>query len=202
MKKRIITVISVIVVAVAVVALILPVFNKSSLDLDLLNKRQNDLDENLKITIQYEEVVEGKDEFDSVDSYIRSLYDVPENFNKIIRLSVFVDNASNYSFWGSINPVWNENVFIQSECVDTNDANPAPPSVDANSKNRLRLYAFVSDDLTETEIIQALEETEFSFSFYIDNSKNSMEPYNVTAKGKFVDGKAAPNPWTTPPYTG
>lgn len=205
MKKKIITVISivsVISIIAAVVILLLPIFRDDSVNFDLLNKYQKELDESLTITVQYEEIVKNKDEYDSVDSYIKSLYDVPQNFDKIIRLSVFVDNKTKHSFSGSICPIENENIFIQSECLETNDPDPAPPFIESNAKDRLRLYVFVSCDLTEAEIMQALEQAEYNFSFYIDNSENSFEPYNVTAKGKFVGGKAEPNPWTTPPYTG
>lgn len=202
MMKKAITVVSMIAAITSVLILLLPIINKTSIDFDVLNKYQNDLDENLKITVQYEEIVRGQDEYAAVDSYIRCLYDVPQNFDKIIRLSVIIDNKTKHSFYGSICPVQNENVFIQSECLDTNDPDPTPPSIESNSKERLRLYVFVNHDLTETEIMQALEKAEYSFNFYIYNSEDSMNPYNVTAKGKFIDGKAEPNPWTTPPYTG
>lgn len=202
MMKKVITVVSMIATITSVLVLLLPIINKTSIDFDVLNKYQNDLDENLKITVQYEEIVKGKDEYAAVDSYIRCLYDVPQNFDKIIRLSVIIDNETKHSFYGNICSVQNENVFIQSECLDTNDPDPAPPSIESNSKERLRLYVFVNHDLTETEIMQALEKAEYSFNFYIYNSEDSMNPYNVTAKGKFIDGKTEPNPWTTPPYTG
>lgn len=139
-----------------------------------------------------------KAEYDYAISKLESSSPVPEDTRKMIKLSVSIDNQSDYNICGVLSTIENDELFITDEGLEYN----LSQVISSESIEIIKLYALTNEDLTETEIINALIKEEFEFVYNVVDKHNQISPYELKAKGKFVAGKAEPSPWTTPPYTG
>lgn len=187
-----------ILVIVICVFVILSLFALISKENDWFDVYRRNIEDDVTITIQYEGVVDEKVEYDYAISKLESSSSVPKNTRKMIKLSVTIDNQSDYSICGVLSTIENDELFISDEGLEYN----LSQVIASESTEITKLYALTNEDLTETEIINALIKEEFEFVYNVVDEHNQISPRELKAKGEFIDGKAEPNPWTTPPYTG
>lgn len=187
-----------ILVIVICVFVILSLFALISKENDWFDVYRRNIEDDVTITIQYEGVVDEKVEYDYAISKLESSSSVPENTRKMIKLSVTIDNQSDYNICGVLSTIENDELFITDEGLEYN----LSQVIVSESTEITKLYALTNEDLTETEIINALIKEEFEFVYNVVDEHNQISPRELKAKGEFIDGKAEPNPWTTPPYTG
>lgn len=139
---------------------------------------QENISENVTINLSYDGMLNDK-EYEEVTSYIGEITDIPDNFTKIVKLTISLKNNSPYAISGLISSVSNENLYMVPECTELE------PSYQIESKSSINVttYVYLNDELdTASEVENALENTDFDFSFYIENDNEPLDPYEITVQ--------------------
>lgn len=145
------------------------------------DKYQNNINENVNLTIKFDRLLDNN-EYEDFSAYIKQIADVPDEFNRIAKLTINFNNKSDYSLYGFISSIDNKNLFMVPECVDIESSE----IIFAKSNIELNMYVYISDDLSNKQDVEnALKNVDFNFLFFIDNTSKPMEPYKVEIKAKW-----------------
>lgn len=141
-------------------------------------KYQSTADEKIELSIEFDRVVDDE-KYESISSYIKQIADVPDGYNRIAKLNLHLNNPSSLSFYGFRSDINTDNIFMVSECVDTETMDPIYPK----SELDVITYVYLNDNLKDEEDIKnALRKTNFEFLFFIDNRNDLMNPYKIYVK--------------------
>lgn len=142
---------------------------------------QSDINEKVELSIKFDRIVDDE-EYESISAYIKQVADVPDDYNRIAKLNLHLNNQSDLSFYGFKSEVNTDEIFMTSECVDIESMN----SIDPKSEVDVSTYVYINDKLKdEADIKNVLRKTNFEYMFFIDNGNDSMNPYKIYIKAEW-----------------
>lgn len=142
------------------------------------NSYKESISENVTINLSYDGMLNDK-EYEEVTSYIGEITDIPDNFTKIAKLTISLKNNSPYAISGMISSVSNENLYMVPECTELEPNH----QIESKSSINVTTYVYLNEELdTESEVENVLKNTDFDFSFYIENDNKPLDPYEVTVQ--------------------
>lgn len=173
--KIIITVFLILLLVVLLFVLIYFHNSKSNIE---SNPYQETIGENVTINLSYDGVLNDK-EYEEITSYIGDITDIPDNFTKIAKLTLNLENNSPYTLSGLISSVNNENLYMIPECTELEPSSP----IESKSNITVNTYVYFNEELdTKSEVENILKNTDFNFLFYIENDNEPLNPYEVTVQ--------------------
>lgn len=146
-------------------------------------KFQNIVDKSVTLTISYDRILSDK-EYDDIQAYVSYIPNIPEGYDKAVKLTLKMQNNSTCSLYGFFTSIDNGNIYMVSECIDIEPTFRVEP----NSEIEVSAYAYINNDLkTEQDIKNALKSTDFTYEFLIDNYDKPIEPHEVKVKAVWQD---------------
>ena len=159
--------------------------SKNVYNVDINNSKsyQEEIENSVKIIIKYDSFI-SDDETDQFSNYFQSIATIPEEYNKLIKLTITMNNNSKYDLSGFISTIYDDYIYMIPESVNLE---PTFPIV-ANSNINVDAYIYINENFkTDNEINDILKKTDFNFLFYIENEEKPLEPYEVTVKGEYLE---------------